>query len=142
MTKFKLFAAVLVVGFLGLYAFLYVNHQDAIAELGDTVSFSYTYIQPALAEGEEPVEGAPEPGTEQTSYYPASYIIGQDPALDQAIYDQLMGVHPGDTKEITFTEENQIISGVSSVDATITEVDKCTGSTIESCTLPIEQAVE
>jgi hypothetical protein len=142
MTKFKLFAAVLVIGFIGLYGFLYVNHKDATAELGDTVSFDYTYIQPPLAEGEEPIEGAPEPGTEQPSYYPASYIIGQDPALDQMIYDQLMGVHVGDTKEITFTDENQIIEGVSSVNATITEVDKCTSAKIESCTLPVEVPVE
>jgi hypothetical protein len=142
MTKFKLFAAVLVIGFIGLYGFLYVNHKDAVAELGDSVSFDYTYIQPPLAEGEEQVEGAPEPGTEQPSYYPATYIIGQNPALDQTIYDQLMGVHVGDTKELTFTEENQLIEGVSSMNITITDVDTCTASNIENCTLPVETAAE
>ena len=130
MTKFKFFATLIVIGFVGVLGYLYVSHEGYQAQLGDTVSFEYTYAAPAPVE-----EGDPEEGSIQEGKSAVKIIIGQYPEKDQEKYDLLMGKTKGDVVEITYPEDSQLVKGVSTYTGTITKVAKCSATDITKCTL-------
>ncbi|MGL5020641.1 MAG: hypothetical protein ACRC5R_01255 [Mycoplasmatales bacterium] len=130
MTKFKIFATLIVFVFVGALGYLYVSHEGYQAELGDSVLFDYSYAAPAPVE-----EGDPEEGSIQEGTSPVKIIIGQYPEKDQEKYDLLMGKKAGDVIEITYPEDSQLVKGVSSYTGTITKVAKCSSTDITKCTL-------